>query len=193
MTDLAVLSIHTPPLAQLGWATAAGSTSTCASWPRRSRRRASPPPSTRAAGDLACRTSSTSSPGSPWSTWTGARRASARRTSPACSKTSPARCSRPSSTRPDALFAHYWLSGVVGHQLKHVLDLPLITTFHTLARVKGDGEPELRARSELEVIGCAATSGFVAGRGRPAPGPLRRPPTASRWSRQGGPRLLLSG
>ena len=30
---------------------------------------------------------------------------------PACSKTSPARCSRPSSTRPDALFAHYCCRG----------------------------------------------------------------------------------
>jgi len=57
-----------------------------------------------------------------------------------------------------ALHANYWLSGVVGHQIKHRLNLPLITTFHTLARVKaetGDFEPERRARAEAEVISCS--------------------------------------
>jgi D-inositol-3-phosphate glycosyltransferase len=58
----------------------------------------------------------------------------------------------------DALHANYWLSGVAGHQLKHDLDLPLVSTFHTLARVKaetGDAEPERRVRAEAEVIGCS--------------------------------------
>ena len=58
----------------------------------------------------------------------------------------------------DALHANYWLSGVAGHQLKHELDLPLVSTFHTLARVKaetGDAEPERRIRAEAEVIGCS--------------------------------------
>jgi D-inositol-3-phosphate glycosyltransferase len=59
----------------------------------------------------------------------------------------------------DVLHANYWLSGVVGHKLKHELDLPLVTTFHTLARVKAEsglpGEPERRAHAEAEVIGCA--------------------------------------
>ena len=44
----------------------------------------------------------------------------------------------------DAIHANYWLSGVAGHALKHELDLPLVSTFHTLARVKaeaGDDEP----------------------------------------------------
>ena len=31
----------------------------------------------------------------------------------------------------DVLHANYWLSGVVGHKLKHDLQLPLVTTFHT--------------------------------------------------------------
>ncbi|MGH9185110.1 MAG: glycosyltransferase, partial [Acidimicrobiales bacterium] len=47
----------------------------------------------------------------------------------------------------DALHANYWLSGVAGHRLKHELDLPLVSTFHTLARVKaesGDPEPDKR-------------------------------------------------
>ena len=39
----------------------------------------------------------------------------------------------------DAVHAHYWLSGAVGHALKHRLDVPFIVTFHTLARVKGAG------------------------------------------------------
>jgi D-inositol-3-phosphate glycosyltransferase len=58
----------------------------------------------------------------------------------------------------DALHANYWLSGVAGHRLKHERDLPLVSTFHTLARVKaetGDAEPERRVRAEAEVIGCS--------------------------------------
>ncbi len=58
----------------------------------------------------------------------------------------------------DVLHANYWLSGLAGHRLKHELDLPLVTTFHTFARVKaegGDHEPAGRDRAELEVIGCA--------------------------------------
>jgi D-inositol-3-phosphate glycosyltransferase len=57
-----------------------------------------------------------------------------------------------------ALHANYWLSGVAGHQLKHALDLPLVSTFHTLARVKaetGDPEPARRVRAEADVIGCS--------------------------------------
>lgn len=58
----------------------------------------------------------------------------------------------------DVLHANYWLSGLVGHRLKHDLDLPLVSTFHTLARVKaetGDAEPERRIDAEAEVIGCS--------------------------------------
>ena len=57
----------------------------------------------------------------------------------------------------DAISANYWLSGVVGHALKHRLDLPLVSTFHTLARVKaeGDTDPERRTKAELDVIGCS--------------------------------------
>jgi len=59
---------------------------------------------------------------------------------------------------PDLLHANYWLSGVAGHRLKHELSLPLVSTFHTLARVKadtGDAEPERRVRAEAEVIACS--------------------------------------
>lgn len=58
----------------------------------------------------------------------------------------------------DVVHANYWLSGVAGRQLKQRLGLPLLTTFHTLARVKaiaGDYEPESRARAEAEVMACA--------------------------------------
>jgi D-inositol-3-phosphate glycosyltransferase len=58
----------------------------------------------------------------------------------------------------DALHANYWLSGVAGHRLKHELDLPLVSTFHTLARVKaetGDLEPQRRVDAEAAVIGCS--------------------------------------
>ena len=59
---------------------------------------------------------------------------------------------------PDVMHANYWLSGVAGRLLKQRCHLPLLTTFHTLARVKavsGDREPESRARAEAEVMACA--------------------------------------
>jgi D-inositol-3-phosphate glycosyltransferase len=60
----------------------------------------------------------------------------------------------------DVLHANYWLSGLAGHELKHRLDLPLASTFHTLARVKAESgelepEPEGRALAETQVIGCS--------------------------------------
>jgi D-inositol-3-phosphate glycosyltransferase len=58
----------------------------------------------------------------------------------------------------DVLHANYWLSAMAGHRLKHELDLPLVSTFHTLARVKaetGDLEPQRRVDAEAEVVGCS--------------------------------------
>jgi len=58
----------------------------------------------------------------------------------------------------DAIHANYWLSGLAGHAIKHRLDLPLVSTFHTLARVKadtGDSEPQRRIDAESEVIACS--------------------------------------
>jgi D-inositol-3-phosphate glycosyltransferase len=52
---------------------------------------------------------------------------------------------------------NYWLSGVAGHRLKHELDVPLVMTFHTFARVKaegGDPEPLLRELAEAQILGC---------------------------------------
>lgn len=60
--------------------------------------------------------------------------------------------------RPDVIHGNYWLSGVVGHHLKHALGVPFVSTFHTLARVKaegGDPEPEWRDRAEAEIIQCS--------------------------------------
>ena len=59
---------------------------------------------------------------------------------------------------PDVIHGNYWLSGVVGHHLKHALGVPFVSTFHTLARVKaegGDPEPEWRDRAEAEIIRCS--------------------------------------
>jgi D-inositol-3-phosphate glycosyltransferase len=59
---------------------------------------------------------------------------------------------------PGLIHANYWLSGVAGHSLKHDLNLPLVSTFHTLARVKAEtcgDEPEQRAKAEAQVIGCS--------------------------------------
>ena len=59
----------------------------------------------------------------------------------------------------DVLHANYWVSGAVGHRLKHELDLPLVTTFHTLERVKAEvgmaSDAALRPRIEAEVVRCA--------------------------------------
>jgi D-inositol-3-phosphate glycosyltransferase len=58
----------------------------------------------------------------------------------------------------DVVHANYWLSGVVAHRIKHILDIPFVSTFHTLARVKaegGDPEPLWRDRAEAEIITCA--------------------------------------
>jgi D-inositol-3-phosphate glycosyltransferase len=57
------------------------------------------------------------------------------------------------------LHANYWISGAVGHRLKHDLDRPLVATFHTLARVKAeagiDDDPYERDQVEHDVIACA--------------------------------------
>jgi D-inositol-3-phosphate glycosyltransferase len=58
----------------------------------------------------------------------------------------------------DVVHANYWLSGVVAHRLKHILDVPFVSTFHTLARIKaegGDPEPAWRDRAEAEIVTCA--------------------------------------
>jgi D-inositol-3-phosphate glycosyltransferase len=59
---------------------------------------------------------------------------------------------------PEVIHGNYWLSGIVGHHLKHELDVPFVSTFHTLARIKaaaGDPESMLRDRSEAEIVQCA--------------------------------------
>ena len=88
----------------------------------------------------------------------------------------------------EALHANYWLSGVAGHRLKHELDLPLVSTFHTLARVKaetGDREPQRRIDAEAEVIGCSdAILANCPGRGGRSSSASTAPtPAASRSSR----------
>jgi D-inositol-3-phosphate glycosyltransferase len=58
----------------------------------------------------------------------------------------------------DAIHANYWLSGVAGHAAKHALGLPLVSTFHTLARVKAEvdeAESLERVHAEADVIRCS--------------------------------------
>jgi D-inositol-3-phosphate glycosyltransferase len=61
----------------------------------------------------------------------------------------------------DALHANYWLSGIAGHTIKHELDLPLVSTFHTLDRVKAEvdlaDDSEHRSEEEARIIGCSDT------------------------------------
>ncbi|MGH9304590.1 MAG: glycosyltransferase [Acidimicrobiales bacterium] len=59
--------------------------------------------------------------------------------------------------------ANYWLSGLAGHAIKHRLDVPLVSTFHTLDRVKAELSPEeveasegtRRAEAEAAIISCS--------------------------------------
>jgi D-inositol-3-phosphate glycosyltransferase len=63
----------------------------------------------------------------------------------------------------EAIHANYWLSGLAGHTIKHELDLPLMCTFHTLDRVKAEagpeeveaGMPHRRAEAEAAIIACS--------------------------------------
>jgi D-inositol-3-phosphate glycosyltransferase len=59
----------------------------------------------------------------------------------------------------DVLHANYWVSGEVAHRLKHALELPLATTFHTLARVKAsvgiDDDRGDRVAVEQQVLSCS--------------------------------------
>lgn len=61
----------------------------------------------------------------------------------------------------EAIHANYWLSGIAGHRLKHDLDVPLASTFHTLERVKGaqvstgGSLDPVRLQAETEIIGCS--------------------------------------
>ncbi len=62
-----------------------------------------------------------------------------------------------------SVHANYWLSGLSGHVIKHELNLPLVATFHTLDRVKAESMPEeveadmphRRAEAEATIIGCS--------------------------------------
>ncbi|MHB1711356.1 MAG: glycosyltransferase [Acidimicrobiales bacterium] len=65
----------------------------------------------------------------------------------------------------DAVHANYWLSGLAGHTIKHRMNVPLVSTFHTLDRVKAEFSPEeviagsahRRAEAEAATINCSDT------------------------------------
>ena len=59
----------------------------------------------------------------------------------------------------DLIHSHYWLSGMVGVELKARHGLPLVHTMHTMARVKNaalgagqTGEPDRRELGEAEIV-----------------------------------------
>jgi D-inositol-3-phosphate glycosyltransferase len=59
----------------------------------------------------------------------------------------------------DVLHAHYWIAGAVAHTLKHRLGVPMVATFHTLAHAKADvgihDDPAHRPQTEADVVRCA--------------------------------------
>lgn len=64
------------------------------------------------------------------------------------------------NVRYDVLHAHYWLSGEVGQRAATSWGVPLVITFHTLARTKAQALPTqelpLRAKTESELVRRAA-------------------------------------
>lgn len=70
-------------------------------------------------------------------------------------------------TAYDVIHSHYWISGQVGIPASKKLNIPLIHTMHTMAKVKNLNlaeeeapEPELRVIGETEVV--AASSALIA-------------------------------
>lgn len=62
----------------------------------------------------------------------------------------------------DLIHAHYYYSGIVGIKLKNKLDIPLISTFHTLEKIKANSngvEDHERIKKEMLVI--QKSSGIV--------------------------------
>ena len=61
--------------------------------------------------------------------------------------------------RADVLHANYYVSGAVAHTLKHRLGVPMVTTFHTLAQAKQDAgihdDPADRRAIEAAIVRCA--------------------------------------
>jgi D-inositol-3-phosphate glycosyltransferase len=62
----------------------------------------------------------------------------------------------------DLVHAHYWLSGVAGLRLREVWGTPLVQMFHTLGRLKNtvaqapaEREPELRIAEEARLVAAA--------------------------------------
>jgi D-inositol-3-phosphate glycosyltransferase len=62
----------------------------------------------------------------------------------------------------DLIHGHYWLSGVVGLTLRERWGVPLVQMFHTLGRLKNDAtrngaerEPALRIAEEARIVGTA--------------------------------------
>lgn len=68
----------------------------------------------------------------------------------------------PATARLNLVHGHYWMSGWVGRHARRRLGLPLVQTFHTLARAKNDAlapgdtpEPALRLAAEDRVVAAA--------------------------------------
>ena len=62
----------------------------------------------------------------------------------------------------DLIHGHYWLSGAVGLVLRERWGVPLVQMFHTLGRLKNDAtrdgaerEPDLRIAEETRIVGAA--------------------------------------
>ena len=73
------------------------------------------------------------------------------------------RISLNSAEMPDVVHGNYWLSGIAAHKLKHHYGIPMLTTFHTLERVKAESRlrpddrvaEKFRIETEDQVAACS--------------------------------------
>lgn len=69
--------------------------------------------------------------------------------------------------RYEAIFSHYWLSGLVGERLREAWGVPMLQMFHTLGKMKNvvaqsDAERELDTRIEGEMRLVASADALIA-------------------------------
>ena len=69
---------------------------------------------------------------------------------------------RREGVRYDVIHSHYWLSGLVARELRRAWGLPVIQMFHTLGQMKNsvanspaEWEPEQRIEAEAQIMECA--------------------------------------
>ncbi|MEZ5166310.1 MAG: glycosyltransferase [Acidimicrobiales bacterium] len=157
VSRVAVLSLHTSPLVQPGLGDAGDERVHPRARVRARPGREPTRPSTSVGGPTISPTSSRSSPGSGSCTSTGPVDLAKEDLPEVVDAYTDTVQSHLHSSPVDVIHANYWLGGCRS-RAEAPSRPPLLTTFHTLARVKaetGDREPQRRIDAEIDVIRCA--------------------------------------